>query len=62
MAMIMGTGFPAFRGGLLRYADEIGVGVVVSKLKEFSKAYGSRFEPADLLLKMDQNDQNFYHS
>ncbi len=62
MAMIMGTGFPAFRGGLLRYADEIGVGVVVSKLKEFSKAYGSRFEPADLLLKMDQNDQNFYHN
>ncbi|MFT6077917.1 MAG: 3-hydroxyacyl-CoA dehydrogenase/enoyl-CoA hydratase/3-hydroxybutyryl-CoA epimerase, partial [Rickettsiales bacterium] len=60
MAMIMGTGFPPFRGGLLRYADEMGIGVVVSKLKEFSKNYGSRFEPAELLLKMEAASQNFY--
>jgi 3-hydroxyacyl-CoA dehydrogenase/enoyl-CoA hydratase/3-hydroxybutyryl-CoA epimerase len=61
MAMIMGTGFPAFRGGLLRYADEIGIGVVVAKIKEFSNNYGQRFEPAELLLKMDQENQIFYN-
>lgn len=61
MAMIMGTGFPAFRGGLLRYADEIGVGVVVARLKEFNKSYGIRFEPANLLLKMDHDNQKFYN-
>ncbi len=61
MAMIMGTGFPAFRGGLLRYADEIGIGVVVARLQEFSKAYGSRFEPASLLIKMDHDNKEFYH-
>ena len=60
MAMIMGTGFPAFRGGLLRYADEIGVGVVVARLNEFNKECGDRFKPADLLLKMDSEGQNFY--
>jgi 3-hydroxyacyl-CoA dehydrogenase/enoyl-CoA hydratase/3-hydroxybutyryl-CoA epimerase len=62
MAMIMGTGFPAFRGGLLRYADEMGIGVVVLKLKNFSKTYGERFEPAELLLEMDQNHQKFYNN
>jgi 3-hydroxyacyl-CoA dehydrogenase/enoyl-CoA hydratase/3-hydroxybutyryl-CoA epimerase len=61
MAMIMGTGFPAFRGGLLRYADEMGVGVVVARLKEFNKSYGIRFEPANLLLKMDHDNQKFYN-
>jgi len=61
MAMIMGTGFPAFRGGLLRYADEVGVGVVVARLKEFSQSYGSRFEPASLLIKMDRDNQKFYN-
>ena len=61
MAMIMGTGFPAFRGGLLRYADEIGIGVVVARLKEFSKTYGTRFEPASLLIKMDHDNQKFYN-
>jgi 3-hydroxyacyl-CoA dehydrogenase / enoyl-CoA hydratase / 3-hydroxybutyryl-CoA epimerase len=60
VAMIMGTGFPAFRGGLLRYADEVGVGVVVVRLKEFSQSYGSRFEPAALLVKMDHDNQKFY--
>ena len=24
LAMIMGTGFPPFRGGLLKYADHVG--------------------------------------
>ncbi|MCE3254689.1 MAG: 3-hydroxyacyl-CoA dehydrogenase [Rickettsiaceae bacterium] len=60
MAMIMGTGFPAFRGGILRYADNVGISVVVSRLKEFSKVYGPRFEPANLLVKMDHDNQNFY--
>jgi 3-hydroxyacyl-CoA dehydrogenase/enoyl-CoA hydratase/3-hydroxybutyryl-CoA epimerase len=61
MAMIMGTGFPAFRGGLLRYADEIGIGVLVARLFEFSKNYGERFKPSDLLLKMNKENNNFYY-
>lgn len=60
MAMIMGTGFPAFRGGLLRYADEVGVSVVVARLREFSKSYGPRFEPSSLLVKMDEEGKKFY--
>jgi 3-hydroxyacyl-CoA dehydrogenase / enoyl-CoA hydratase / 3-hydroxybutyryl-CoA epimerase len=33
LAMIMGTGFPPFRGGLLRYADTIGVKAIVARLE-----------------------------
>ncbi len=60
LAMIMGAGFPAFRGGVLKYADQIGISVLVLRLKEFTKLYGERFQPCNLLLEMDRNNQNFY--
>jgi 3-hydroxyacyl-CoA dehydrogenase/enoyl-CoA hydratase/3-hydroxybutyryl-CoA epimerase len=50
LGMIMGTGFPPFRGGLLRYADSIGLETIVSGLKELSAKYGNRFTPSDALL------------
>lgn len=46
VAMIMGTGFPPFRGGLLRYADTLGPSHVANRLRAFAERYGSRFEPA----------------
>jgi len=33
LAMILGTGFPPFRGGLLRHADSVGVGTIVERLQ-----------------------------
>jgi 3-hydroxyacyl-CoA dehydrogenase len=33
LAMVMGTGFPPFRGGLLRHADAVGVGMIVERLQ-----------------------------
>jgi len=60
MAIIMGAGFPAFRGGILRYADQFGIKNTVARLKEFSEKYGSRFEPSKLLIDMEKNEQNFY--
>ena len=33
LAMVMGTGFPPFRGGLLRHADSVGVGTIVERLQ-----------------------------
>ncbi|MFT6332018.1 MAG: 3-hydroxyacyl-CoA dehydrogenase/enoyl-CoA hydratase/3-hydroxybutyryl-CoA epimerase [Lentimonas sp.] len=62
MAMIMGTGFPAFTGGVLRYADEIGVDYVVSRLREFERAYGIRFSPSELLVEMAKKKRSFYEA
>lgn len=60
MAMLMGTGFPAFRGGLLRHADELGIVRVVNRLKELATLAGPRFEPAPLLQQMAAEGRSFY--
>lgn len=60
MAMIMGTGFPPFKGGILRYADSVGINEVVKKLQELNQKYGSRFEVSKLLIEMAKNDKKFY--
>ncbi len=60
LAMIYGTGFPPYRGGILRYADKWGVANVHSKLVELEKQYGSRFQPANLLKEMAKSGKTFY--
>lgn len=52
MAMIMGSGFPPFRGGLLKYADQLGAENLVQRLQALAKEFGSRFEPASILTTM----------
>ena len=60
MAMVMGTGFPPFRGGLLRYADSLGIQSIVIRLEALAKNYGVRFEPARLLIDMAKKKKTFY--
>jgi 3-hydroxyacyl-CoA dehydrogenase/enoyl-CoA hydratase/3-hydroxybutyryl-CoA epimerase len=60
VGMIFGTGFPPFRGGLLKYADTIGVGRIVNTLDRFSKELGPRFEVAPLLLAKAKRSGRFY--
>jgi len=60
MAMVMGTGFPPFRGGILAYADERGIQEVVARLYALSNAYGERFEPSELLIAMAKENRVFY--
>lgn len=60
LGMIMGTGFPPFRGGLLRYADTLGAKNVVERLRKYEKRFGARFEPAPALVARAQHDQKFY--
>ncbi len=50
VAMIMGAGFPPFHGGLLRYADSLGLVNVVERLRHHAGRSGPRFEPAAGLL------------
>jgi 3-hydroxyacyl-CoA dehydrogenase/enoyl-CoA hydratase/3-hydroxybutyryl-CoA epimerase len=60
MAMIMGAGFPAFRGGILRYADKIGIDKIVERLEKLSINH-TKFKAADLLIEMAKNNQKFYN-
>jgi 3-hydroxyacyl-CoA dehydrogenase/enoyl-CoA hydratase/3-hydroxybutyryl-CoA epimerase len=60
LAMIMGTGFPPFRGGLLRYADKLGLQHIVSRLEDLASRHGDRFRPSEPLRRLAQHGAKFY--
>lgn len=60
LAMITGTGFPPFRGGLLRYADSVGSQVIADELEVFATQYGIRFKPSTPLRNMAKTNRTFY--
>lgn len=60
MALILGIGFPPFRGGLLRYADSLGIEYVVSQLKRLEQQHGERFKPCELLVTMQAGGKKFF--
>ncbi len=49
LAMILGTGFAPFRGGVIRYADQTGLGNVLQKLESLEQVAGANYAPAKLL-------------
>jgi 3-hydroxyacyl-CoA dehydrogenase / enoyl-CoA hydratase / 3-hydroxybutyryl-CoA epimerase len=60
LAMILGTGFPPFHGGLLRWADATGLPRVRSLLEELTGRFGSRFEPAPTIRRLADARGSFY--
>jgi 3-hydroxyacyl-CoA dehydrogenase len=62
LAMIMGTGFPPFRGGLLRFADTIHARTVLDRLEELEGRFGARFAPADAIRRLARSGNSFYQS
>ncbi|HEX6642428.1 MAG TPA: 3-hydroxyacyl-CoA dehydrogenase family protein, partial [Thermoanaerobaculia bacterium] len=62
LAMIMGTGFPPFRGGLLRYADALGGPYILGRLDELSSRVGPRFRPNEPLKRLASRDGKFYQT
>jgi 3-hydroxyacyl-CoA dehydrogenase len=60
LAMIYGTGFPPYRGGILRYADAWGIRNVYEHLLELEREHGLRLKPASLLKEMVESGRTFY--
>ncbi|HSG50316.1 MAG TPA: 3-hydroxyacyl-CoA dehydrogenase NAD-binding domain-containing protein [Longimicrobiales bacterium] len=60
VGMIMGTGFPPFRGGLLRFADDQHPRAILEKLWELEGTLGVRFTPAPLLVELARDNRGFY--
>lgn len=57
LAMIMGTGFPPFRGGLMKYADSVGLDKIAAALEKYStERKAARLKPAAAL----KNAKSFY--
>jgi len=57
---IFGFGFPPFRGGPLRHADDLGAARIVGELERLSERYGARFAPCDALRDQAQRGAKFY--
>ena len=62
LAMIMGTGFPPFRGGLLRYADSLGLKYIFARLDELATSVGPRFKASEPLQRLVERDGKFYEA
>ncbi|MFS4459772.1 3-hydroxyacyl-CoA dehydrogenase NAD-binding domain-containing protein [Bdellovibrio sp. HCB2-146] len=61
LAMIMGTGFPPFRGGLLKYADSIGTQYIADQLAMYSSSRkANRLKPATPLTNLAKSNAKFY--
>jgi 3-hydroxyacyl-CoA dehydrogenase/enoyl-CoA hydratase/carnithine racemase len=60
LAMVYGTGFPPYRGGILRYADAWGIRNVYKHLLKLEQEHGVRFKPASLLKVMAESGRTFY--
>jgi 3-hydroxyacyl-CoA dehydrogenase len=59
MAVVLGLGFPAQRGGLLRWADTIGSPALVERLGRL-ESLGARMEPPELLRRMAKENRPFH--
>jgi 3-hydroxyacyl-CoA dehydrogenase/enoyl-CoA hydratase/3-hydroxybutyryl-CoA epimerase/3-hydroxyacyl-CoA dehydrogenase/enoyl-CoA hydratase/3-hydroxybutyryl-CoA epimerase/enoyl-CoA isomerase len=59
MGLILGIGFPPFRGGLLRWADNLGLPKVLEKLKKYERL-GKRFEPTEQMVQLARQGKGFY--
>lgn len=62
LAMIMGTGFPPFRGGLLKYADSVGAKYVAERLTHYASARDAkaRLSPSVKLAERAGVNKKFY--
>ena len=60
MVMILGTGFPQERGGILAHADDHGPDALVASLDELREQHGERFAPSDLLRRVAKSGRRFY--
>jgi 3-hydroxyacyl-CoA dehydrogenase len=53
VAMVLGTGFPDFRGGVWKYAHDQGLDRVRGRLEELTQECGRRFAPCRLLQEQE---------
>ena len=57
---VFGLGFPPFWGGPFRYVDHLGAASIVDRLRGLADKYGTRFEPAKILLEYAAENKKFF--
>jgi 3-hydroxyacyl-CoA dehydrogenase/enoyl-CoA hydratase/3-hydroxybutyryl-CoA epimerase/3-hydroxyacyl-CoA dehydrogenase/enoyl-CoA hydratase/3-hydroxybutyryl-CoA epimerase/enoyl-CoA isomerase len=59
MGLILGIGFPPHKGGILRWADNVGLPQIIKKLERYT-SLGKRFEPTEQMRQFAQQGKGFY--
>jgi 3-hydroxyacyl-CoA dehydrogenase len=59
LGLILGMGFSSTVGGILRWADAVGMKQVLEKLKRYTPL-GKRFEPTDQIQEMAAKGLAYY--
>ncbi|MFQ3283187.1 fatty acid oxidation complex subunit alpha FadB [Reinekea sp.] len=59
MGLVYGIGFPPFRGGAIKYIDDMGVAEFVALCDKYS-SLGKLYEPTAKLREMAANNEKFY--
>lgn len=59
MGLILGIGFPTFRGGILRWCDAEGAAGILRRVERYTPL-GKRFEPTDILQQLARSAGQFY--
>ena len=59
MALLYGLGFPPFRGGALKYADDLGIANVIAAAEKYAHL-GASYEVPELLKSMASDNKTFY--
>ena len=59
LGVIYGIGFPPFHGGVLRYADTIGLEAVCEKISQYS-SLGGCYEAPEILNRLIAENKKFY--
>ncbi|MCZ6499164.1 MAG: 3-hydroxyacyl-CoA dehydrogenase NAD-binding domain-containing protein [Gammaproteobacteria bacterium] len=56
---LYGFGFPRYLGGLMYWADQIGVRDVYDQVRQWEAEYGERWKPAELLRELAESGRSF---
>ncbi len=59
MGLVLGIGFPAFRGGALRYVDSIGLSQVLQLSDKYANA-GALYHATEKMLAMSKANKKYY--
>ena len=59
MGLILGVGFPTFRGGILRWCDTEGAARILQRVERYTPL-GKRFQPTDSLQRLARSASQFY--
>ncbi len=59
LGSIYGWGFPSFKGGVLQYINDYGIGAFVERCSQFEKIHGPRFKVPNLLKRKAEKGESF---